>query len=355
MIDTMNIEIEQIENSKLTRVDFDDIQFGKVYSDHMFISKYRKGEWGVNKILPYRDLSISPASPSIHYGQSIFEGMKAYRSPEGEILLFRPLDNFKRLNISADRMCMPHISEEVFMEGLSQLIKLDEKWVPSAESTSLYIRPFMFSADEYIGIRPSDDFDFMIITCPVGKYYSKPVRVKIETKYARAVEGGTGYAKAGGNYGGSLYPAKLAQEKGYDQLIWTDGKEHKYIEEAGTMNVLFVLDDVLVTAPAGDTILKGITRDSVLTLARDWGMKVEERKLEVTELIDAIKSGRLKEAFGAGTAATIAHIATIGHEGVDYDLPKKPADAFSNRILNELDAIRTGRKEDKFGWVYKVK
>lgn len=354
MIDTITIDIEQTRNSKLNEVDFGDIQFGKVYSDHMFISNYREGRWGGNKILPYGDISVSPATPAIHYGQSIFEGMKAYRSPEGEILLFRPLDNFNRLNISADRMCMPHVEEEVFMEGLSQLIKLDEKWVPSAENTSLYIRPFVFSADEYIGIRPSVDFDFMIITCPVGKYYSKPVKVKIETKYARAVEGGTGYAKAGGNYGGALHPAKLAQENGYDQLIWTDGKEHKYIEEAGTMNVLFIIDDVLVTAPAGDTILKGITRDSVLTLARDWGMKVEERRLEVTELIDAIKSGRLKEAFGAGTAVTIAHIATIGHEGVDYDLPKIPVDSFSHRILNELDAIRTGRKEDKFGWVHRI-
>ena len=354
MIDTLTIDIQKTQSSKLNQVDFDNIQFGKVYSDHMFVSKYRNGEWGGHKILPYGNLSVSPATPAIHYGQSIFEGMKGYRSPDGEIILFRPLDNFHRLNISAERMCMPHVSEEVFMEGLTELIRLDEGWIPNKEGTSLYIRPFLFSADEYIGIRPSDNFDFMIITCPVGAYYSKPVRVKIETKYSRAIEGGTGYAKAGGNYGGALYPAKLAQQKGYDQLIWTDGKSHKYIEEAGTMNVLFLIDDTLVTAPTGDTILKGITRDSVLTLARDWGVKVEERKLEVAELIDAAKSGRLKEAFGAGTAATIAHIAAIGHEGIDYELPEKGEDALSNRILAELDAIRTGRKEDKFGWVHRV-
>lgn len=355
MIDTLTIDITKTQQSKLSEVDFNNIEFARVYSDHMFISKFRNESWGTNKIVPYGALTVSPATPAIHYGQSIFEGMKAYRSSEGEILLFRPLDNFNRLNISAERMCMPHVSEEVFMEGLNELIKLDEQWVPGLEGTSLYIRPFLFSADEYIGIRPSENFDFMIITCPVGAYYNKPVRVKIETKYARAVEGGTGYAKAGGNYGGSLYPAKLAQEKGYHQLIWTDGKEHKYIEEAGTMNVLFVIDDVLVTAPTGDTILKGITRDSVLTLARDWGIKVEERRLEVAELINALKAGRVKEAFGAGTAATIAHIATIGHNGVDYDLPEKPENALSNRILTELDNIRTGKKEDKYGWVYKVK
>jgi branched-chain amino acid aminotransferase len=352
MIDTMAIDIEKRASSKIEQVDFDNIQFGKVYSDHMFISNFRNGSWGNNHILPYGNLSVSPATPAIHYGQSIFEGMKAYRSAEGEILLFRPLDNFKRLNISAERMCMPHLSEEVFMEGLRELVNLDSDWVPSKEGTSLYIRPYVFSADEYIGIRPSEDFDFMIITCPVGAYYSKPVRVKIETHYTRAAEGGTGYAKAGGNYGGSMYPAKLAQEQGYDQLIWTDAKEHKFIEESGTMNVMFLIDDTLITAPAGDTILNGITRDSVLTLARDWGVNVEERKVSIEEVIDAAKSGRLQEAFGAGTAATIANIATIGYDGVDYDLPEDRE--FSSKVLTTLDDIRTGRSEDRFGWVHRI-
>jgi len=352
MTDTITIDIQKIASSKIEQVDFDNIQFGKVYSDHMFISQFRNGEWDNNHILPYGNISVSPATPAIHYGQSIFEGMKAYRSAEGEILLFRPLDNFKRLNISAERMCMPPLSEEVFMEGLRELVNLDSDWVPSKEGTSLYIRPYVFSADEYIGIRPSVDFDFMIITCPVGAYYSKPVRVKIETHYTRAAEGGTGYAKAGGNYGGSMYPAKLAQEQGYDQLIWTDAKEHKYIEESGTMNVMFMIDDTLITAPTGDTILNGITRDSVLTLARDWGVNVEERKVSVEEVIDAAKSGRLQEAFGAGTAATIANIATICYDGVDYDLPENRE--FSNKVLTTLDDIRTGRSEDRFGWVHRI-
>ncbi len=352
MTDTIAIDIQTRITSRIEEVDFNNIDFAKVYSDHMFISQYRNEDWGNHHILPYGNLSISPANPTIHYGQSIFEGMKAYRSPQGEILLFRPLDNFRRLNISAERMCMPHLPEEVFMEGLRELISLDRDWVPDVGGTSLYIRPYMFSADEYIGIRPSENFDFMIISCPVGMYYTKPVRVKIETHYTRAAAGGTGYAKAGGNYGGSLYPAKLGQEQGYDQLIWTDAKEHKYIEESGTMNVMFLIDDVLVTAPAGDTILDGITRDSVITLAKDWGMKVEERKVSVEEVIDAAKSGRLQEAFGAGTAATIANIVTIGYNGVDYDLPDNRE--FSSKVLTTLDDIRTGRSEDKFGWVHRI-
>lgn len=352
MTDTIEINITKADTSKLSQVDFNNLQFGKVYSDHMFISQFRNGEWDNNHIVPYDNISVSPATPAIHYGQSIFEGMKAYRSQEGKLLLFRPLDNLRRLNISAERMCMPQLAKQVFMDGLTALINLDKNWIPDADGTSLYVRPYVFSADEYIGIRPSVDFDFMIITCPVGAYYSKPVRVKIETHYTRAAEGGTGYAKAGGNYGGSMYPAKLAQEQGYDQLIWTDSKEHKYIEESGTMNVLFLIDDVLVTAPIGDTILDGIIRNSVLTLARDWGVKVEERKISVEEVIDAAKSGRLKEVFGAGTAATIANIATISYDGVDYDLPENRE--FSNKVLTTLDNIRTGRSEDPFGWVHRI-
>ena len=238
------------------------------------------------------------------------------------------------------------------MEGIETLIRLDRDWIPTASGSSLYIRPFMFSAEEYIGIRPSLDFTFMIINSPVGPYYVTPVKVKIETHYSRAVEGGTGFAKAGGNYGGSLYPAKLAQEQGYHQLIWTDGREHKYIEESGTMNVMFVFDDTLVTPALGDSILRGITRDSVLTLARQWGMKVEERKVSVKELIDGLESGQVKEAFGAGTAATIAHIELIGYEGQNHYLPPVETRKFSNRVLNELDGIKRGLKPDPFGWMH---
>lgn len=353
MVDTLKISIQKTAKSRLPEIDFKNIQFGKVYSDHMFMADYRKGEWKNSRIVPYGYMSVSPATPAIHYGQSIFEGLKGYKNEGGEALVFRPLDNWKRMNVSAKRMCMPQIPEEVFMEGMRTLIDLDRSWIPTTTGSSLYIRPFLFSADEYIGIRPSEDFTFMIITSPVGAYYSTPVKVRIETHYTRAAEGGTGFAKAGGNYGGALYPAKLAQDQGYHQLIWTDAKEHKYVEESGTMNVMFVIGDTLVTPALGDSILRGITRDSVLHLARHWGMKVEERRISVDELIDGLKKGIVKEAFGAGTAATIAHIELIGHEGEDYYLPPVGERKFSNRVLRELDEIKRGIRDDAFGWVHK--
>jgi len=354
MIDTSSIQIEQIARTRIDELDETNIPFGKLYSDHMFMVDYANGAWSNARILPYQNLSISPANNTLHYAITIFEGLKAYRNPAGEVIIFRPRDNAARLNISAHRMCMPSLPEELFMEGLTELIKLDSNWVPSAPNTSLYIRPFIFGTDDYIGIRPSDTFRFMIITSPVGAYYSQPVNVKIETDFSRAFEGGTGFAKAGGNYAASLYPAKLAQEQGYHQLIWTDGKTHEYIEESGTMNVMFVIDNKIYTAPTSGTILKGITRDSVLTLASEWGMDVVEEPLKVGTVIDAAKEGRLQEAFGVGTAATIAPIAQIGFEDTRYELPNPAEWTISKRILDELNAIRTGKKEDTYGWTYKI-
>lgn len=354
MTETFAIDVETTRASRVTSTDFSTLPFGKVFADHMFLADYREGEWKNFRIVPYGKMSISPATPALHYGQSIFEGMKGFAGVNEEVLLFRPLDNLRRLNISAERMCMPLLPEDIFMESLTALVNLDRKWVPNVAGGSLYIRPFMFSADEYIGIRPSQDFTFMIINCPVGPYYSTPVKVKIETHYTRAVAGGTGFAKAGGNYGGAIYPAKLAQDKGYHQLIWTDGKNHEYIEESGTMNVMFVIDDVLVTPALSDSILAGITRDSVLTLARHWGMKVEERKISVTELVKALEHGRVQEAFGAGTAATIAPIELIGHDGKDYTLPPVADRKFSNKVYNELDLIKRGHTADPFNWVVKI-
>jgi branched-chain amino acid aminotransferase len=297
---------------------------------------------------------MAPASSVIHYGQSIFEGLKAYKDKNGQTTVFRPTANSQRLNKSAERMCIPEVPEELFMSALTELLKLDEQWIPSKTGTALYIRPFVFAMDDYIGIKPSDTYRFMIITCPVGGYYSEPVKVKIETEYTRAAEGGTGFAKAAGNYAGSLYPARLAQKKGYHQLIWTDAKEHKYIEESGTMNIMFVIGDTLITPEIGSTILKGITRDSVLTIARDWGMKVEERKVTVAEVVAAAKDGLLKEAFGAGTAATIAHICLIHHDGTDYELPVVENREFSNKVLTTLDNIKAGKEEDKHNWLYTI-
>ena len=352
MIKTLDIEIQKTQSSRISEVDFDNIPFGKVYSDHMFLADYSDGEWKNFRIRPYGNLNLSPANSAIHYGQSIFEGMKAYRMPDGGINVFRPQRNYKRINHSADRMCMPEIPEDLFFEGIRSVLELDKDWIPAKDGCSLYIRPYMFAMDEYIGIKPSDNYIFIVFTCPVGAYYSKPVNVKIETTYTRAVEGGTGSAKAAGNYAASLYPARLAQKDGYHQLIWTDGKEHKYIEESGTMNLMFMASDTLYTAPTGDTILDGVTRDSVLTLARDWGVKVEERRIEVSELVDALKQGRVQEAFGTGTAATIANIASIGFEDNRFDLPPVEARQFSKKVLESLEGIKRGKIEDKYGWNY---
>ncbi len=353
MVHTLDIRVEKVAQSRVAEMDFHNIDFARQYADHMFIADYDGNEWHDFRIVPYGNISISPANPAIHYGQSVFEGLKAYKNAAGEVLIFRPHKNFERMNISAERMMMPQLSEEIFMEGMRELINLDRDWVPDVAGTSLYIRPFMFATDEYIGVRPSDTFTFMIITCPVGAYYARPVKVKIEEHYTRAVKGGTGFAKTAGNYAASLYPAHLAQKEGYDQLIWTDGQFHKLIEESGTMNIMFVINNTLITAPVGDTILNGITRDSVLELARDWGMKVEVRPLEVEELIAAIEDNQLQEAFGVGTAATIAHIEVIAYRGHDYplDLGRRQ---FSAKVLDALNDIRYGRAEDKFGWNYRV-
>ena len=354
MVETQRISIHKTSHSKINEVDFTNLPFGKVLADHMFLADYIGDEWKNLRVVPYGNLPMSPASPTIHYGQSIFEGLKAFPGTNRDVLIFRPLANLQRLNKSADRMCMPHVPEEVFMEGIHALLELDRQWIPPVEGGSLYIRPFLFSADEFIGIRPSQNFTFMIITSPVGNYYSTPVKVKIETHYSRAIEGGTGSAKAGGNYGGAIYPSKLAQEQGYHQLIWTDGKTHQYVEESGTMNVMFMIDDILLTPALSDTILHGITRDSVLKLARHWGMKVEERRVSVEELVKALKEGRVKEAFGVGTAVTIAHIELIGFEGQDYLLPPVEKRQFGNKVLRELEGIKRGLNADMFGWMYKV-
>ncbi|SNR93878.1 branched chain amino acid aminotransferase apoenzyme [Belliella buryatensis] len=352
---TLTIAINKTSKSKLPDTNFDDLKFGQTISDHMFVADYENGTWGNFRIEAYAPLQLNPANATLHYGQSVFEGMKAYKNDAGDTLLFRADANQKRLNESAKRMCIPEVPEEIFMDGLLKLLEIDNAWIPNKPGCSLYIRPFVFATDDYLGIRPSEKYKFIIFTCPVGNYYSKPVSVKVECKYTRAAEGGTGYAKAAGNYAGSLYPALLAQKEGFDQLLWTDGKSHQHIEESGTMNVMFMINDTLITAPTTTgTILKGITRDSVLTLAREMGIKVEERFLRVAELEDALRNNSLKEAFGTGTAATIAHIAKIHVSGNDYILPEKDESAFSNRILKTLDDIKYGNVEDVHGWIIKL-
>lgn len=354
MTDTIQIDIHPIEKSRIDAVDFNNLVFGRSFADHMLSVDYKDDEWQTPQIVPFGPISYSPAMMSLHYGQAIFEGMKAYKNADGEIFVFRPEENWKRLNKSAFRMCMPEVPEEIFMDGLAELLRLDAAWIPAKEGCSMYIRPFMFSTDEYVGVSPSKTYKFMIFTCPVGAYYTKPIRVRVETQYIRAAHGGVGFSKNAGNYGGSLYPTKLAVDAGYDQIIWTDASEHKYVEEAGTMNLMFMIDGVLVTAPTGDTILDGVTRKSILQVARDWGMKVEERALSIKELIEGIVSGKVQEVFGAGTAAVIAPISTVGYDGVDYELPEQTADAFSKRVFTEIDGIKTGKIADTRGWVMKI-
>jgi branched-chain amino acid aminotransferase len=354
LAETLHISIQKIAKSRLAETDFSDIHFGKIFSDHMFQMDYEDEQWKNAKIIPYEKLQMSPSLAVIHYGQSIFEGMKAYKNEKGEVFLFRPLENYERFNRSAKRMCMPEISEEAFMEGIRQLVLLDKDWIPTEPGCSLYIRPVMFASDEFLGVRPSDTYKFMIITSPSSAYYSAPIKVLVERKYARAFEGGTGYVKASGNYGRSLYPSKIAQEKGYQQLIWTDAFEHKFIEESGTMNVIFQVGDALITPPVSNTILPGVTRDSVLTIARDMGITVEERKISIDELVEAHGKGLLKDAFGTGTAATIAPFELIGFEGEDYVLPPVAERTLSRKIHEELQAIRFGKAEDKHKWAVKI-
>ncbi len=354
MISTIDITINKIQKSRVSEYDVNNVPFGKCFSDHMLVVEYADGKWGKPIISPYADVPLSYAMSALHYGQAIFEGMKAYKNDAGEVSLFRPLENFNRLNKSAIRMAMPEVPEEIFMGGLIELLKLDSAWVPTSESGSLYIRPFLVATDEAIGVKASETYKFIIITCPAGKYYSEPIKVLVETNYFRAVHGGVGFVKAAGNYGRSLYPTKLAQQKGYHQVIWTDSITHQYVEESGTMNLMFVIGDTVLTPSLSDTILSGITRKSVLALALEWGMKVEERKISIPEILTAFANGTLQEAFGCGTAATIAQIVTIGYEGKDYELPAVETRKFSNKVDETLRGIRKGKLTDTMNWMLKI-
>jgi branched-chain amino acid aminotransferase len=354
MIDTQTIIIQKTASSRLESTNFQDLKFGREFSDHMFVMDYRNGAWETPRIIPFGNMSMSPASLVIHYGQSVFEGMKAFKNEEGRIGFFRPDKNIERMNRSAERMCMPRIPEDIFMEGLAELVRLDKDWIPSAELSSLYIRPVLFAIDEYVGVKASEDYRFLIITSPVNAYYSKPVRVKIERHYTRAAKGGTGFAKAAGNYAGSLYPARLANQQGYDQLLWTDAKEHKYIEESGTMNVMFLIDGTLITPELGDTILDGVTRRSVLQIARDWGIPVEERRVSVAEVVEASANGTLQEAFGCGTAATIAHIDTIADGDDELKIPPIEKRAFSNKLIKYFTDLKKFKIEDPHQWMVEL-
>jgi branched-chain amino acid aminotransferase len=348
------IEITKTTDSRLPELDFDNLRFGREFSDHMFEMDYAEGKWQTPRIVPFANLNLNPAVSVIHYGQSIFEGMKAYKNKDGEVYLFRPEKNVARFNVSAERMCMPEVDEDLLKQAIVELVKLDEDWIPERDGSSLYIRPFMFATDEYIGIQPSSTYKLLIFTCPVNAYYAGPVRVKIEEKYTRSVEGGTGYAKAAGNYAAALYPAKLAQEEGYHQLIWTDAKEHKWIEESGTMNVIFRIGNGIISPKPSDTILDGVTRESVLQLASDWGYNVEHRRFSVDELRQLLEANKLDEAFGAGTAATIAPISTIGYSDHDFDLTEFGSWDFGPKVLAHIENLKRGLCEDPHNWRFRI-
>lgn len=354
LADTKAIEITKTAQSRLDQVDWENLGFGKIFSDHMAYVEYRDGQWHNPVIKPYGPMNFSPAISALHYGQAIFEGLKAYKNESGEVLIFRPEKNAERLNISAHRMCMPSLPVETFMDMLTQLVNLDSGWIPKGEGESLYIRPHMFAIDEFVGVRPSETYLFVIFTCPVGKYYTTELKVKIETNYTRATKGGTGSAKAAGNYGASLFPTQIAKDAGFDQVLWTDSQTHEYFEESGTMNVMFLSGNKVMSPAISDSILDGITRNSVLQVAKDWGYEVEERKVSVAEIVELLKAKKLDGAFGVGTAATIAPIRIINHNGTDYEITRDQSSDFAGRMNTYLDRLKRGLEEDKHHWNHKI-
>ncbi len=348
--------ITEISESRLDQANLDDPGFGRIFSDHMLEMEYRDKQWQQPEIKPYGTIEATPALNVFHYAQSVFEGMKAYHVDEQTVHLFRPEKNYRRMVRSCERLCIPTIDKEVFLQGLVELITLDHKWIPKKEGNTLYIRPFACAFEQVIAARVSEKYRFYIITSPVGSYYNRPVKLTTSQKYVRAVKGGVGSAKAAGNYAASLYPARKAQKKGYDQVLWLDAFEHKYIEEVGTMNIFFVIDGVLVTPELSGTILPGITRDSIIQLAKYWDMPVEERAISIDEVMDAGDEGSLEEVFGAGTAAVVAPVDEIHHDGrsVTLDIANDRG-PIGQKLYDTITGIQRGKIEDPFGWVHPVK
>ena len=349
-----DIKVTMTKQSKLAEVDFNHLEFGKYTSDHMLVADFLHGEWSPPQIVPFANLSLSPTALCLHYGQTVFEGMKAFRMQDGKVNIFRIDKHFERFNRSLRRMCMAEIPYEIFEEGMKELVSVDRNWVPGEEGSSLYIRPFMYASEARFGVKPSDEYRFIIFTGPVGKLFSRPIRIKVEREYIRAAKGGTGATKCGGNYGAALYPTKLAREEGYDNLIWTDAREHNYIEESGAMNLMFVIDGKLLTPPSSDSILDGVTKDSLLILAKDMGVDLEERPVSVDEVRDAFKKGTITEAYAVGTAAVASPIEVIGIDGENYQLPANDDNHIMLRLKKKLDGIRYGTEEDIYNWNFVV-
>lgn len=349
----MDIKLTKAPTTKISEIDFDNLSFGNVFTDHMLVCDFKNGEWGQPEITPYAPLTLDPSAKVFHYGQAIFEGMKAYKDEAGDIWLFRPEENYERFNKSASRLAMPEVPQEVFIEGLKELLKLEKEWVKRGNGASLYIRPFMIAVGPGVIANPSTQYKFMIILSPAKAYYSGEVKVIIAEHFSRAANGGIGAAKAAGNYSAQFYPTKLANEQGFQQIIWTDDATHTKLEEAGTMNVFFRINDTIYTAPTSERILDGVTRKSVIDLARREGINVEVRPVLVEEIVEAAKNGTLKEIFGSGTAAVINPIVGFSYKDVYYELPKLE-NPYSLDIKTKLTGIQTKELEDTFGWTVKV-
>lgn len=342
--------ITKVSESRLENVDLDNPGFGRVFSDHMLEMKYDDGRWQQPAIKPYGTVEVTPSLNVFHYAQSVFEGMKAYYVDGQKVHLFRPEKNYERMVRSCERLCIPTIDRDVFLQGIAELVKLDHNWIPEKEGNTLYIRPFACAFEPVISARVSDKYRFYVITSPVGSYYERPVKLTTSQKYVRAVKGGVGSAKAAGNYAASFYPAKMAQQKGFDQVLWLDAFEHKYIEEVGTMNIFFVIDGVLVTPELTGTILPGVTRDSIIQLAEHWEMPVEERRISIDEVMEAGEKGTLEEVFGAGTAAVVAPVNEIHYDGQSVSVHEEGRGPIGQKFYDTIYGIQRGRVEDPFGW-----
>jgi len=353
----MKIQIELASNRK-AKPEATTLGFGKYFTDHMFILDYTEGKgWHDPRIVPYQPITLDPASKVFHYGQTVFEGLKAYVTEANEVLLFRPQSNFKRLNLSNERLCIPAIDEELALEALKQLITIDREWIPSAPGTSLYIRPFIIATDSYLSVAPSQTYQFMIILSPVGSYYAggiNPVKILVEQQYVRAVAGGTGEAKTGGNYASSLKGQELANADGFDQTLWLDGKENKYVEEVGSMNIFFKINGKVITPALSGSILAGITRDSIINILHYKQIPVEERRISIDEIIEAHKNGQLEEAFGTGTAAVISPIGELKYLEDNFVINNGEIGGLSQLLYDTLTGIQTGKIEDTFGWIVKL-
>ena len=350
-----NIAVTKVTQSRLPEIDFNNLPFGRIFTDHMFVADYKDGQWQDARIVPTGTFELHPAAMVLHYGQAIFEGMKAFKNKDGEPVFFRPEMHSQRINASATRLCMPEFPAELFDEAIHQLVGLEQDWIPPVADSALYLRPFMIGTDGFLGVRSSDTYKFFILACPVGPYYAKPVSLYTEQKYVRASVGGVGEAKAAGNYAASLLPAKEAKEKGFDQVMWMDAKEFKYIQEVGTMNIFFVIDGKVVTPATDGAILKGITRDSIITILRDLGYEVEVKALSIDEIVAAYEAGTLQEAFGTGTAAVISHVKGISYQGKMMELPAIEKREVAHKAKATIEGIRSGEIKDKFDWIKPVR